>query len=333
MLLRIGFEGIFEDYQGYPLSSTPLNLTADVLINDNYEIEHSETGTSLFFKEISVPVYNIQETVTNDDGTTTTTIYPHTWDTVDGIFLKPEETYNYNMGLSEIDFTINEPTNPNIFDKYINSTTGQSNITNINVIENNVYEWQGNQWINISNNPNDFKYTSTYQYTSIGTNIQDIIPDFYYPGRQDFNSDDMKSNLTTDQLNDIINEYTNMGYTDQVDFLNGTKDSPFQPAIYNLNPIKLEYIDNDYRGSTDHQKDGLYPDNTMNHPDNPHLESFTTAKYLLSDSTYSYSQSLQHTYHDRILSELEPLFLKAFIKQESVYYMNQNIEIYNQLNT
>jgi len=334
LLLKIGIKGRFVDIQGNLIKDVYsgqeiYDLSSDVLLDDdNLNIIHNEENEKMFFKDMNPPTYNICSI--DDNNSTEITTKSHDWKVIDGLYLIPGDTYDYILSYTSIDFTVNEPFNPDVFEKYISSSNGISSISNIPVKKSFIYEYIGdNTWIEHDPLNYEYEYITKYHYTGI-----DIFPIFSYPGSSVFSSDNFNSLITEDYKNYLIDKFLNMGYDDQISFINGDKDSPFESGIYTYNNIIWNTVENDERGSVDSIKKGLY-DEKMNNENNPHLESFTKISCYVtynndSGNRWSKIQSLQHESPEKLDSSVGK-FLNRFLDKRLWYYRNNLSDEYNNI--
>ena len=294
------------------------------------QLENNQSNTwppesLLYFKNIDPPKYYIYNI--NPDPNIGDNYYEHQWKPVDGLFLINGETYEYIISLATIDFTTNEPINPKIFDRYISYNTGQSNITNTSIIKDHTYMWIDNNWIDISSDPTEFCYISTYMYEVSQTGGM-LHTNFFYPGRKEITNNELKNNLSIQQYNDIIAKCESLNYTDTVDFLNGIINGPFTGILYYPDKIYVNYITNDYRGTTDYQKNNGVQPGKMHDPMNLHVANFTTWPAYIIDPNGNYEIQFECIQHNLPIKNYIQIFLENFLSYKMDYYKNKQISYY-----
>jgi hypothetical protein len=348
MLLRIGIKGKFEDIEKYIIFDDNDNQRMIHDLSSIVELNEIINIDNIFFKELNVPTYYYlkdeiiegMDEEGNDTTTITTNVIYREWTPEYGLYLIPNETYEYIIDLVEVDFITNEPNHPKVFDKYICNNTGISNITNTNVIKDYVYEWNGDEWILISEDKSEFKYITTYEYVewenselTLSGNFYDFKVNFEYPGKPD-NLTFLES-LTDEQKIERINYLNSIGYTEQIKFINGELVSPFEGNIYKFNPIVVGY------SSYEDESEGVISDTHLdinkfngikNNIDNPHLINFTCIKLKTHfEPNINYIQSLQVQNNLEDLKNLVDKFLERCIDRRAWYYQNKLIDEYNEL--
>lgn len=337
MYLKIGIKGKFKDIQGNLIVDSNdkdrevHDLSANVELNSNFRIQHNETGTDLFFKNISVPIYYI----TDENGC----LYYHIWDNEDGLFLIQNEEYEYIIDFSRINFTTNEPENPITFEKYINTTDGYSNITNTPVKENTIYEWRNDFWYEFSSNLEQFRFVTTYRYNELTMDVN-----FDYPGKTSVTKESISEQISITKIEEAKQKYEDLGYDEQVQLLNGEISGPFEDTLYTQNPISFTYIINNGQGSKIDTpvnpsdtcvekyvyKYGVEDSNLMYNYENLHLETFTKLRCVLNNSQKSVIQAIQHQTPSNIDYGIG-IFLEKIVDARSYYYKNGMFNRYNEL--
>lgn len=191
------------------------------------------------------------------------------------------------------------------------------------------------------------EYITTYLYT--GT---DMSPNFSYPGKNDIDYDSIVSKISDEQLTETKSKYSDLGYDEQISFLEGDISCPFEPNIYGYNPIIFSSVPNDERGSTNDTPTSVSPDcpqgyayktgfeeppetDLMYKETNLHVVNFTKLSCLVTynnrrGNKSSIIEAFQHQPPQDLDYEVGK-FLERLLDLRMMYYRQGRVDEYNQI--